>query len=685
MRRLKTAVSLPETEKDKFTPGLQSLVEFTLNPDAATRPSMAQVLDHDFLANTETTHPTSSLTELVKNYYAWLYGGGQRVSLFMPGGAAAASEDPDVGISDADDWNFSMTQDFERRMSSVLEIPDLSVLSPADLEGEETPKGPKVTQLSPPRNLTAAQRANFEARVNRGATDLSNLFNEVGPAYEYKAKSDFVPMPEPRRISDLPFRAMAEDRPSSIASNVIDLGDFDDEDYAPAAPRTDDKIQTAYATPGKGETFRLADASTLRQKRADSKGPRDPETYTSSAHRDSSADSLPGTRQGVSAMDFASAQSDWNTIERAKVELEPSVELNDSPTTARHDRATMDWSFSAAMSSAQPATEPRKDRATMDWSFDNAFTNIPSSESEEQNRYTQRPISSIDGPGPDEPGPEEETDDDDDALEIPSLTIRDHTHTQPKPPAAARATLDWSFSNAMSELNIDSTAPVPTSMNKSHTTPKRPVPLLRQMTMPVTQDDFSNTEDIQPPSRPSTALSEAYSESSQSSADIDPFGLEKEDDMPGPATTILDEAGIANFYATRGRTFDDIPSGTIRDAPLGLQSHPFGRPARLGSPNFPGSGAVQMPTGARHVRPSSRSTASGSGSRPIIEVPDALPPSLRAMSGEASSEEVGEQMISLLASLQGHVQAASQVIQSKRRRGRSLRRGDGESDWEDEE
>jgi serine/threonine protein kinase len=259
MRRLKQAIALPDNED--FSEGLRSLVTYALSPDVTSRPSMKDVLEHEFLANTDETNPTSLLSELVQNYYGWLFGGGQRVSLFMPGGAAAAAmEDPDSEITQSDEWNFSMTQDFERRVSAILEIPDLSDLSAADLEGEETPKQPKVANLSPPRHMTAAQKANFEARVNRGAADLTNLFDEKGPTYEYKTKTDFVPVSEARRTSDLPFRAMAEDRPSSIASNVIDLGEFDEEDYAVAAPRTDENIQTTLAvTPMKEQTIRLAD------------------------------------------------------------------------------------------------------------------------------------------------------------------------------------------------------------------------------------------------------------------------------------------------------------------------------------------------------------------------------------------------------------------------------------------
>ncbi|RMD41593.1 hypothetical protein DV735_g3531, partial [Chaetothyriales sp. CBS 134920] len=671
MRRLKAAVCLPEAEKDKFSEGLQSLIEFVLNPDPATRPSMKEVLEHAYLISSEETHPTSWLTELVQNYYGWLYRGGQRVSLFIPGGAAAASEDPDVGIQDSDDWNFSMTQDFERRMSQMLEIPDESDLSPSTTSpgGDDTPKQAKTGQPSPPRTLTAAQRANFEMRVNRGAADLSNLFDQSAPAYEYKAKTDFVPIPEPRRISDLPFRAMAEERPSSIASNVIDLGDFDQADYAAAAPRTDDNIhvQTAYAAPIKGETIRLADASTLRQKRADSKGPRDTVPPLLTIRRANSVDDGTSRPSDVAVSDFASAQLDnWPIMSKPKTTgLSPAFGEEDTPSGSRPGHATMDWSFSSAMAGMIPShAEPEEVHSPLQHQLE---------QDQAQLILDQAPFS--------EPGPVEEED------EFPVLS---HNTVRPSisAPKSARATLDWSFSTAMSELHVDSS-----TSTRQHTTPSR-APLVRQMTMPVTNSDFSqaNAPDssMLELGRPSTAMSEAYSESSQSSADVDPFGLEEGEPLPG-----IDQAAVGALYASRGHEYDDIPAGTIREpsaaeqqqpASTLLQPYAFGQPIRIDSPSFPGQldMATVMPTGARS---SSRAHSSvpSSEMRPIIEVPTAAPPSLMAMSNQASAEEVANELSSLLDCLQAHMAAASTVVQSRRGRGRSLRRADGESDWEDEE
>ncbi len=656
MRRLKQSIALPE--KENFSDGLRSLVTFALSPEVTSRPSMREVLGHEFLASTDETHPTSGLTELVKNYYAWLFSGGQRVSLFMPGGAAAAAtEDPDAAIPANDEWNFSMTQDFERRVSTILEIPDLSELSAADLEGEETPKQPKVTNLSPPGSMTAAQKANFEARVDRGAADLSNLFADWGPAYEFKTKTDFIPIPEPqpRRTSDLPFRAMAEDRPSSIASNVIDLGDFDEADYAVAAPRTDDNIQTAYAdTPRKEQTIRLADASTLRQKRADSKGPR--ESHSLTARRASSADDAAGRDTVTDSFDFAAAQQDWTVKDKNKaLELQEAAEI----TSSKPGHATMDWSFASAMQDASSAPPTMEEHPT-----------IPT-------------VSQ------DEPGPE--------ALAPSNAKAR------------MRATLDWSFSDALSELNATSTGDADSSLTQhsppTTRTPKRPAALHRQMTMPVTHADFEEVEHDHVP-RPATALSEAYSESSQSSADIDPFGLEQRDEeYPGPG--MMDESGISGFYASRGRTLGEATAHG-GNMPMAYASgntggggasgaYPFGRPPRIADPGFPGPAAPEIPTGAMHVHNHTHNRSVGSGSstnasggggshtRPMVEVPETAPPSLAALAGDASNEEVEAELMRLLEGMQGTLAAAGTVVGGLEVRTASKRGRRGDSEWEDEE
>ncbi|OAL34014.1 hypothetical protein AYO20_06662 [Fonsecaea nubica] len=663
MRRLKQAISLPENEN--FSDGLRSLVSYALTPDANTRPSMEDVLQHDFLKDTEETHPTSMLTELVQTYYAWLFSGGQRISLFMPGGAAAASaQGPDADLESDDEWNFSMTQDFEKRVSAILEIPDFSEFSPSDsMTGEETPKGlNRPGSLSPPQEMTAAQKANFEARVKRGA-DLSNLFDQDKPAYEYKTKTDFIPIPEQRRISDLPFRAMAEDRPSSIASNVIDLGDFDEADYAvAAAPRTDDKIQTAYAAPPlKEETIRLADASTLREKRANSKGPRDPNNQSLTARRASSAEGV--APSSTSAHDFATSQEEWTIKNRTKApELQEPAEI----TSSRPGHATMDWSFANAMSEAA-MTIPQINVAP---------------EPEPTN-------------GHDIPGPQEE--------EI-------ETEADPGDKTKRHKTMDWSFSSAMAEAKVTEdyeeeeslgSSPPTTALTYqkphpgSRPTPTRPAPLARQMTMPVTIGDFAQAEEQEIP-RPSTALSEAYSDVSASSTDVDPFGLERDNDEddrdhPGPAT-MDEDVNMGGFYSGRGRTMlagyssgatTPLTASGPRPAPYAL-----GRPARIGEDGFPGP-SHSHPAAYNMHRVSNSSVTSnataipaGGAQGPLVAfVPPASPPSTAAMSANASNDEVEAELMRLLEGMQGTLNAAREVVGGLERR----RAWGEEEEWVSEE
>jgi serine/threonine protein kinase len=613
MRRLKQSIALPESEQ--FSDGLRDLVKFALSPEVTTRPSMKDVLEHHYLKETEDTHPTSDLTELVQNYYAWLFGGGQRVSLFMPGGApAAATEDPDAQIHDSDEWNFSTTQDFERRLSTVLNIPDLSDLS-AESGGDDTPRGlPANTELSPPRELTAAQKANFEARVNRGAADLSNLFDQSGPAYEYKTKNDFIPVPEQtsgqRRISDLPFRAMAEDRPSSIASNVIDLGDFDQEDYAVAPPRTDDNIQTTYAdTSMKEQTIRLADAATLRQKRADSKGPRDPTTQNLTARRDSSVDAdRDAMSTGIAAQDFASAQEDWASgAQNKQPSLQEAAEI-----TSNKTRATMDWSFATAMADMGGTVRDTDGPTVEPVPIQDPTTSMPAYGSATN----------------DEPGPEEE--EEDVASALPSRSQ-----------SRARDTLEWSFGEAMAELN-DNPSTSAVSPSAQRLTPSRPTGLTRQMTMPVTSadyntiaeaadggpvDDAEDDDEDDMPARPSTAMSDAHSVSSLSSVDMDPFALENR--------------GLGSARAIAG--FEAGP-GPAQGVGVGV---------------------------------------GGGGDRMVVNVPEVLPPSVAALSANASNEELEAALEQLLQGFSDTLGAASAVFgaaRDGRGRGRGgLVRGRGRS------
>ncbi|KAL2008571.1 hypothetical protein VTN00DRAFT_6765 [Thermoascus crustaceus] len=245
----------PRLEGEGYSEGLKDLVSFSLNTEPQTRPSMGDILAHPYIHNSADGYPTSSLSDLVRIYYQWAQRGGQRISLFNPGGAAAA-EFPGDNNSLDEDWNFSTTDGFEKRYS-VIDLDQLSA-SLADIEREIQPTT-KPRQLgpfddSPVAELTPEEKANFDERVKRGAAAMEGLFNEDMPSYKYETKNDFVPVEQKRRYSDLPLRTDT-DR-SSVTSTFIDLnlGAFDSSHYA--------------AGSASNQPFQLADADTIRANRS---------------------------------------------------------------------------------------------------------------------------------------------------------------------------------------------------------------------------------------------------------------------------------------------------------------------------------------------------------------------------------------------------------------------------------
>ena len=227
----------PRLDRSQHSAGLVDLVAFVLEAKPADRPSMQHVLQHPYILNSEETHPTRSLAELVKVYYRWEHSGGQRQSLFINAGAAAA-EFPST-VNEEEDWNFSTTSNFEKELDDFsfdpdtntnaattftidnaigpslnqkpvpsIVIPGSSPLYPAEIQGGE--------QQTPTGSLTP-ENLNTEERVKRGEKALKGLFNESQEPYEYKVKADFVeqkparnlgPLGKPlsRTRSDLPLR-----------------------------------------------------------------------------------------------------------------------------------------------------------------------------------------------------------------------------------------------------------------------------------------------------------------------------------------------------------------------------------------------------------------------------------------------------------------------------------------------
>lgn len=349
----------PKLDSDSYSEGLKDLIAFALDSNPVTRPTMADILAHPYIAGTEEEYPTSSVSELVRNYYQWSQRGGQRISLFHPGGAAAA-EIPGAEESD-DDWNFSTTDGFERRFS-VIDLDQIAA-SLAEMEEAVSPIAPlpdhDSNEEASDSDMNPEQKANFDERVRRGAAAMEGLFDEEKPSYKYETKNDFVPVQSRQPVSDLPLRT--ETDRSSVTSTFIDIdiGSFDSSHYAAGAPSA--------------QPFQLADADTIRANRSSLR-----------VHRNSNE----------------------NSSQSSSSDAEGDDSLDESFQPASGPRPpTMDWKFPGFMLPEQdavkeapkeePAQEPVQDRsfqaekrATMEWTFPVMSTQLDEPDpNEEPERY----------------------------------------------------------------------------------------------------------------------------------------------------------------------------------------------------------------------------------------------------------------------------------------------------------
>ncbi|KAJ5125627.1 hypothetical protein N7448_004945 [Penicillium atrosanguineum] len=328
----------PKLNNDNYSQGLQELIAFVLEPDPANRPTMADVLEHPYIAGTEEEYPTSSVGELVRNYYQWSQRGGQRISLFNPGGAQAA-EMPDVE-EPVDDWNFSTTDGFERRFS-VIDLDQIAA-SLAEMEEPISPTTPAPENDSGEEmnisDMDPEERANFDERVRRGAAAMEGLFNEEMPSYKYETKNDFVPIQPAPPTSDLPLRTDT-DRSSVMSTLIdIDIGSFDSSHYAAGAPTA--------------QPFQLANADTIRANRHRNSNENSSQSSNSGHENEESQEEAfqPQTGPRPPTMDWKfpsfAPPSDPEDEPEAKAEETPAPAASapEEPFQAEK-RATMQWTF----------------------------------------------------------------------------------------------------------------------------------------------------------------------------------------------------------------------------------------------------------------------------------------------------------------------------------------------------
>lgn len=351
----------PKLDSDDYSQGLKDLIAYALDSNPATRPTMADILTHPYIAETEEDYPTLSVAELVRNYYQWSQRGGQRVSLFHPGGAAAA-ELPGAEETD-EDWSFSTTDGFERRFS-VIDLDQIAA-SLAEMEEAISPTTPAPdSDLGDEFNeadLNPEDKANFDERVRRGAEAMEGLFNEDMPSYTYETKRDFVPIQPSPPPSDLPLRT--ETDRSSVTSTFIDIdiGSFDSSHYAAGTPAA--------------QPFQLADADTIRANRSSIRIPRG-SNDSSSQSSNSDIDINESQDEGFKPSGPRPPTMDWKfpsfsmappedgepEAEPAEAEGqkdEPAAEPTQEENFTDEKRATMEWTF--PVMGSQPEAMPAID------------------------------------------------------------------------------------------------------------------------------------------------------------------------------------------------------------------------------------------------------------------------------------------------------------------------------------
>ena len=354
----------PQLDSDRYSQGLKDLIAFALDSNPATRPTMEDILAHPYIADTEEEYPTSSVSELVRNYYQWSQRGGQRISLFHPGGAAAA-ELPGEGFEESDeDWNFSTTDGFERRFS-VIDLDQIAA-SLAQMQQSISPTSqspePDLNEEFSESELNYEDKINFDERVRRGAVAMERLFDEEKPSYTYETKNDFVPIEPAQPTSDLPLRADT-DR-SSVTSTFldIDIGSFEASHYAAGAPST--------------QPFQLVDANTIRANRSSLR-----------PYRNSNENS---------------SKSSDNSVDG---DLSNDTNLEDTFVPSGPRPPTMDWKFPSFAQpeddqpeeeKEEPKKEPKEEeslqaekRATMQWTFP-VMGSVPESQTYEDRHDTLR-------------------------------------------------------------------------------------------------------------------------------------------------------------------------------------------------------------------------------------------------------------------------------------------------------
>ncbi|KAF2806849.1 kinase-like protein [Mytilinidion resinicola] len=218
----------PRIEGERYSEGICQLVAYVLEGRPKDRPTADQILEHPYLADTSQTHPTSMLKELIERYIRWEQGGGVRASLFNMYGAQAPDPlEPHDEDEDEDDWNFSTTDEFDRRYSRY------SLSDPFGTgSAQQTITRYKLPKPDPDDRFGQLLQRHQEQAAERGKKRLDRIFDPNLTPYRNSITSerppsdlilrDFNPgVPNRETVIDLDFAA-----PVVREGPPIDLGEI---------------------------------------------------------------------------------------------------------------------------------------------------------------------------------------------------------------------------------------------------------------------------------------------------------------------------------------------------------------------------------------------------------------------------------------------------------------------------
>ncbi|KAG6219581.1 hypothetical protein E4U50_000025 [Claviceps purpurea] len=210
----------PRLEGDCYSNGLKDLVAYCLQHDASKRPTIEEIQRHGYIYNTEEYFPAASLSHLVRAYKLWEAQGGHRQSLFSVGGAQGMANSSSTAMNnngdDDDDWDFNTTAAFDQQILAAEDVRDVYQAYGQDIEFsheafEETSKPVKgKSRRRPPPNFPSVK------------APLEKIFDpNTISSYEDNSRSyygRFFPAP----VSDLPLRDESA-ASADVRESLIDL------------------------------------------------------------------------------------------------------------------------------------------------------------------------------------------------------------------------------------------------------------------------------------------------------------------------------------------------------------------------------------------------------------------------------------------------------------------------------